>query len=507
MIALDGSPLAIDDVVAVARDGVAVSVTDAARERMAPSREVVENLDRTGAVAYGVTTGFGALADRAVDPADRAALQRRVVISHAAGMGPPLDAEVVRGLLLLRARTLCAGFSGVRPALPEAIAALLGTGLVPWVPEHGSLGASGDLAPLAHATACLLGEGWFWDGRQRTPAAEALRDHGLSPLTVGPREGLALINGTDGMAAVLALCVYDLAHLLQAADLVAAMSVEALLGTTVAFGERVVALRPADGQRVSAVNLRALLAGSPMIASHRESHHAVQDPYSLRCTPQVHGAARDVHAFARATAERELAAVVDNPMVLDGEVVSAGNFHGQALAYAADMLAAVCADVAAISERRLDRLMDPARSRGLPAFLTANPGLNSGLMIIQYTAAAMVVELRATAAPIAVHSMSASAGQEDHVSMGFIAALRTRRSVATLRRVLAAELVAAAQALELRSPLHPGPATAAAVRSLREVVPTLGDDRVLAGDLAEAEGWLLGRSWESALDGVIAPLA
>jgi histidine ammonia-lyase len=499
MVVLDGAALSIDDVVAVARGGDSVEVSAAARARMAPSRAVVEALDSTDSIAYGVTTGFGALADRAVAPADRAALQRRVVISHAAGMGAPLDAEVVRGMLLLRARTLCAGYSGVRPLLPEAIAALLNSGLVPWVPEHGSLGASGDLAPLAHATACLLGEGWTWDGTARRPAAEAIAESGLVAITVGPREGLALINGTDGMSSVLSLAVTDLAALLTAADVIAAMSIEALLGTTRAFAENAVALRPAPGQAESAANLRALLAGSTVVASHRESHHAVQDPYSLRCTPQVHGAARDVHGFARECVERELRAVVDNPMVLDGEMVSGGNFHGQALAYAADMLASVCADVASISERRLDRLLDPARSRGLPAFLTANPGLNSGLMIAQYTAAAMVVELRAAATPLAVQSMSTSAGQEDHVSMGFSAALRTRRSVALLRRVLSAELLASAQALELRAPLRPGPATAAIVASVRTRIPHLDDDRVLAGDLAEGEEWLRSSQWRGAL--------
>jgi histidine ammonia-lyase len=502
MVVIDGSPLSVDDVIAVARDGAEVEIVDEARRRMAPSRAVVDALDTNDRAAYGVTTGFGALADRAVPPSDRAALQRRVVLSHAAGMGDPLDAEVVRGMLLLRARTLCAGHSGVRPLLPESIAALLNSGLVPWVPEHGSLGASGDLAPLAHATACLLREGWVWDGTARRPAAEALSERGLAAITVGPREGLALINGTDGMNAVLCLAVADLGALLAAADLTAAMSIEALLGTTQAFAETAVALRPAPGQQQSAQNLRALLAGSGIVASHRESHHAVQDPYSLRCTPQVHGAARDVHAFARVCVDRELAAVVDNPMVVDGEMVSAGNFHGQALAYAADMLASVCADVAAISERRLDRLLDPSRSRGLPAFLTANPGLNSGLMISQYTAAAVVVQLRAAATPIAVQSMSTSAGQEDHVSMGFTAAMRTRRSVAMLRMVLAAELVAASQALELRAPLRPGPATAAVVRSVRESVPHLDDDRVLAGDLEAAVDWLGQLRWQNALSGV-----
>ncbi len=503
---LDGTPLRIDDVVTVARDGAAVEVGDEARRRMAPSRAVVEALDSTDSIAYGVTTGFGALADRAVAAEDRAALQRRVVLSHASGMGTPLDAEIVRGMMLLRARTLCAGYSGVRPLLPESLAALLNSGLVPWVPEHGSLGASGDLAPLAHAGACLLGEGWVWDGSVRRPAAAALAEHGLEPISVGPREGLALINGTDGMSAVLALAVADLDDLLRAADVVAAMSVEALLGTTTAFGERAVALRPAPGQAASAANLRALLADSALVASHRQSHHAVQDPYSLRCTPQVHGAGRDVHGFARLCVERELEAVVDNPMVLDSAMVSGGNFHGQALAYAADMLASVCADVAAISERRLDRLVDPARSRGLPAFLTANPGLNSGLMIAQYDAAAMVAELRAAATPIAVQSMSTSAGQEDHVSMGFSAAMRTRRSVLTLRMVLAAELVAAAQALELRAPLRPGAATAAVVGSLRERVAHLDDDRVLAGDLSAAVEWLRERRWRDALAGTVGAL-
>jgi histidine ammonia-lyase len=502
MVVLDGSALSIDEVVAVARDGARVEVGDEARRRMAPSQAVVDELDRSDRVAYGVTTGLGALADRAVAPSDRAALQRRVVVSHAAGMGPPLDAEIVRAMLLLRARTLCAGYSGVRSLLPESIAALLNSDVVPWVPERGSLGASGDLAPLAHATACLLGEGWAWDGTRRQPSRDALAARGLQTITVGPREGLALINGTDGMSAILSLVVVDLADLLTAADLVAAMSIEAQLGTTRAFAERAVALRPAPGQQLSAANLRALLADSALVASHRESHHAVQDAYSLRCTPQVHGAARDVLAFARQTVERELAAVVDNPMILDGEVVSGGNFHGQALAYAADMLASVCADVAAVSERRLDRLLDPARSRGLPAFLTTNPGLNSGLMISQYTAAAMVVELRAAATPIAVQSMSTSAGQEDHVSMGFTAATRTRRSVATLRMVLAAELVAGAQALDLRAPLRPGAATAAVVRSLRRTIPHLDDDRFLAGDLERANEWLEQRSWRDALPGV-----
>jgi histidine ammonia-lyase len=501
MVTLDGSPLSIADVVAVARDG----------ERMRPARELVERIDAAGDVVYGVTTGFGALADRAIAPGDRALLQTALVRSHAAGMGPALPAEVVRGMMLLRARTLCAGYSGVRPALVDALVALLNSGLVPWVPAHGSLGASGDLAPLAHCAAVLLGEGWVVDASgARVAAGDALRDAGLAPFAIEVKEGLALINGTDAMCAALALAVWDLSALLVAADAVCAMSVEALLGTARAFAADIVALRPAAGQQESAANLRALLADSPLVASHLASHHAVQDAYSLRCAPQVHGAARDVLAFARGVVEQELASVVDNPLVLvsrgagglggsGGEVVSSGNFHGQALAYAADMCASLCADVAAISERRVDRLLDPSRSRGLPAFLTREPGVNSGLMIAQYTAAACVVALRSAAVPVAAQSVSVSAGQEDHVSMGWNAALRTRGSVEDLRRVLAVEAVCAAQALDLRAPLRPGPGTGALVASLRASVSFLDADRVLAGDLLAACEWLECGEWRAAL--------
>ena len=498
MLVLDGSPLRVADVVEVARNDAEVVVGEAARSRMAPARALVERLDSEDAAVYGVTTGFGALADRAIAAEDRTTLQRAVVRSHAAGMGPALDAEVVRGMLLLRARTLCAGYSGVRPELVDAICALLRAGLVPWVPEHGSLGASGDLAPLAHAAACLMGEGAVVGaGGAPRDAREALHDAGLTATDVGVKEGLALINGTDAMAATLALAVHDVGGLLVAVDCTAAMSVEALMGTARAYDEEIVRLRPAAGQQDSASNLRRLLEGSPIVASHRESHHAVQDAYSLRCAPQVHGAARDALAFCRETVERELASVVDNPLVLAdrGELRSGGNFHGQALAYAADLLASVCADVAAIAERRVDRLLDPARSRGLPPFLSRQAGVNSGLMIAQYTAAAIVADLRAAAMPLAAHSASVSAGQEDHVSLGWNAALRTRRSVAGLRRVLAVEAVCAAQALELRAPLRPGAATGALLASLRRHVPALGDDRLLSPDLEAAETWLRGGAW------------
>ena len=345
-------------------------------------------------------------------------------------------------------------------------------------------------------------------GRRR-PRARRLSMAGSCRSSSGPKEGLALINGTDGMAAALALAVHDLSELLTAVDATGALSIEALLGTPVVFEEAIVALRASPGQRDSAANIRRLLDGSAIVASHRESHHAVQDAYSLRCAPQVHGAARDVVGFARQTVERELSAVVDNPVVLGDQVVSSGNFHGQALAYAADMCASVCADVAAIAERRVDRLLDPARSGGLPAFLVDNPGVNSGLMIAQYTAAAIVASLRAAATPLAAQSMSASAGQEDHVSMGWTAALRTRRSVAELRRVIAIEAVCAAQALDLResdAALHAGPGTAALRDSLRGRVQHLDQDRFLAPDLAAAEAWLASPEWRAGAEAAIGAL-
>ncbi|MEA2682663.1 MAG: histidine ammonia-lyase [Chloroflexota bacterium] len=471
---------------------------------MRPALAAVARMHDTDDPVYGVTTGFGALADTAIAAPDRVRLQRAIVLSHSAGMGPPVDEEVVRGMMLLRARSLSAGYSGVRPELVEAIISVLNAGIRPWVPEHGSLGASGDLAPLAHAASCLLGEGWVVgrDGRP-SPSGPALMDAGIVPPALGPKEGLALINGTDGMAALLVLAVHDLEDLLDAVDTTAAMSIEALLGTPAAFAEEVVALRPAPGQAASAANIRQLLAGSSIVASHRHSHHAVQDAYSLRCAPQVHGAARDVVAFARQTVEREMASVVDNPVVFaDGDrLVSSGNFHGQALAYAADMCASVCADIAAICERRTDRLLDPSRSRGLPAFLSEDAGVNSGLMIAQYTAAAIVTSLRTSAAPLAVQSMSTSAGQEDHVSMGWSAAMRTRRSVADLRRVIAVEAICAAQALDMRESADPeaqlkaGPGTGAVRDSLRRRVAHLGADRFMAPDLNAVEEWLASGAW------------
>jgi histidine ammonia-lyase len=503
VLSLDGSPLSLRDLVDVARDRAKVEVGDAARQRMAASRALVERLDAAGGPVYGVNTGFGALADRVIPADQRIELQRAILRSHSAGVGAPLPAEVVRGMLLLRARSLTAGHSGVRESLPEAICALLNAGVTPWVPEHGSVGASGDLAPLAHAASVLVGEGWVDDGQGgRRGATEALAEAGIEPITLGPKEGLALINGTEGMTAILALAIHDAEALLVALDCACGMTVEALLGTPRVFDADVVALRPAPGQQASAANLRALLEGSPIVASHRSSHHAVQDAYSLRCAPQVHGAARDVLAFCRQTVEREMASVVDNPVVLAdrGALFSTGNFHGQALAYAADLVASLAADTAAISERRTNRLLDPSRSRGLPAFLSPAPGLNSGLMMAQYTAASCVTQLRQTATPYAVQSLDTSGGQEDHVSMGFAAALRSRRSLELLRQVVAVEVVCAAQALELRAPLHPGPATSALLASLRGRVAHLDADRPLAPDLEAAADWLRSGGWRQAAE-------
>jgi histidine ammonia-lyase len=419
----------------------------------------------------------------------REELQRALVRSHAAGMGPPVEREVVRAMMLLRARTLAMGFSGARPAVTEAIVALLNAGLTPVVPEHGSLGASGDLAPLAHCALALIGEGSVEcrDGVIRA-SSEALRAAGIEPLTLGPKEGLALINGTDGMLGMLVLACEDFARLLRTADIGAAMSVEALLGTDRAFAAELLALRPQPGQAASAANLRALLAGSAIVASHRYGDQRVQDAYSLRCAPQVAGAARDTLSFARDVALAELRSAIDNPMVLpDGRVESCGNFHGAPVAFACDFLAIAAAEVGAIAERRTDRLLDVARSHGLPQFLAEDPGVNSGLMLAHYAQAAMVAENRRLAAPASVDSLPTSAMQEDHVSMGWGAARKLRVALANLSRILAIELVCAARALDLRAPLQPGPGTAAALGAVRTRIPGPGPDRFMAPELAAVE--------------------
>jgi len=412
-------------------------------------------------------------------------------------------------MLVLRARSLALGRSGARPEVVDAILALLTSDLIPLVPEHGSLGASGDLAPLAHCALALVGEGEVLDADgRRLPAAAALTDAGLEPIQLGAKEGLALINGTDGMLGLLVLAIHDLEALLRVADVTAAMSVEALLGTDRAFAEDLVALRPQVGQRTSAANLRLLLAGSPIVASHREGDNRVQDPYSLRCTPQVHGAARDATGYATQIAERELAAAIDNPMVLpDGRVESCGNFHGAPLAQACDLLAIAVADVGAIAERRTDRMLDARRSEGLPPFLAPDAGVNSGLMIGHYTQAALVAENRRLAVPASADTMATSAMQEDHVSLGWAAARKLRVAVSNLRRILAVELVCAGRGLDLRAPLAPAAGTGAAVDALRARVEGPGADRHVAPELAAAEDLLSGGRLLAAVESTVGKLA
>jgi histidine ammonia-lyase len=486
---LTGTGVTIDDVVAVARHGRVVELAPDARAAIERSHRIVERLAAGELPVYGVSTGFGSLATTPIPPDRREELQRALLRSHAAGMGPPAETEVVRAMMLLRARTLAMGYSGVRTAVVEGILALLDHQVTPLVPEYGSLGASGDLAPLAHAALVLIGEGAaiIPDGRVVT-GSEALALTGMGPLTLQAKEGLALINGTDGILGMLALGVADLESLLRTADVIAAMTVEALLGTDRPFmADLHLPLRPHPGQADSAANLTALLTGSEIVASHRTDDPRVQDAYSLRCTPQVHGAARDTVAHARAVAERELRSAIDNPMILpDGRVESCGNFHGAPLGFACDFLAIAAAEVGAIAERRTDRLLDAGRSHGLPPFLAPDAGVDSGLMIAQYTQAAMCADNRRLAAPASVDSLPTSAMQEDHVSMAWGAARKLRRAIDNLGRILAVELTAAARALDLRSPLAPAPATAAARASLREKVTGPGPDRWLAPELESA---------------------
>jgi histidine ammonia-lyase len=503
-----GTGMSGEDVLAVARGDARVALSEEARAAMAASAEVVAGLVESGEPVYGVSTGFGSLANVTIPAERREELQRALVRSHAAGMGAPVEREVVRAMMVLRARTLAMGRSGPRPVVAETILALLNAGITPVVREHGSLGASGDLAPLAHCALALIGEGEVVDAHGITrPAAEALRDADIEPVTLVAKEGLALINGTDGMLGMLLMAIADLDNLLKVADITAAMSVEGLLGTDRVFATDLIGLRPQPGQAASAANLRRVLAGSPIVASHRYDDDRVQDAYSLRCAPQVAGAARDTVEHARRVAAAELVSAIDNPMVLpDGRVESCGNFHGAPVGFACDFLAIAAAEVGAIAERRTDRLLDPARSHGLPPFLTEDAGVNSGYMIAQYTQAAMVAENRRLAAPASVDSLPTSAMQEDHVSMGWGAARKLRGAVANLGRILSVELVCAAAGIDLRAPLRPGPGTAAALAAVRERVAGPGPDRFLSPDLAAAEALVMGGALVAAVEGAVGAL-
>jgi histidine ammonia-lyase len=505
------APLSPADVVAVARDRAVVRVTDQALDGVRRTRLAIEALAASDEPVYGVSTGFGALATRHIAPADRERLQRSLIRSHAAGIGPEVEREVVRALMLLRLHTLATGRTGVRGETVLAYAGLLNAGIAPVVHEYGSLGCSGDLAPLSAVALALTGEGEVRcaDGVRR-PAAEALASAGLTPVTLAAKEGLALINGTDGMLGMLLLAVHDLSLLLTCVDIAAAVSVEALLGTDRPFAEDLMALRPHPGQAASAANLRALLAGSAVMDSHRTPDCTrVQDAYSLRCAPQVHGAARDTLDHAARVAAWELAAAIDNPVVtLDGRVESNGNFHGAPVGYVLDFLAIAVADVASMSERRTDRFLDRSRNAGLAPFLAQDAGVDSGLMIAQYTSAGLVSELKRLAVPASVDSIPSSAMQEDHVSMGWHAARKLRRSVDALASVIAIELVTGARALDLRAPLTPAPATAAVVAALREAgVGGPGEDRHLAPELERAAALVRSGAVVRAAESVTGPLS
>lgn len=492
-VVVTGDALTVDDVVDVARGRARAELGAGVTARMEPSRRIVADAVARRAVVYGVTTGFGALADTSVAGADLVGMQYALIRSHAAGVGEPLADEVVRALLLLRARTLAAGYSGVRVDLPRRLLDLLKRDLLPVVPAKGSVGASGDLAQLASLALPLIGEGRLrCSGDADTggrPAAEVLAEHGLEPLSLAPKEGLSLLNGTEPMQALLAFAVIDAELLTRVADIACAMSVEGLLGTDRPYDERVQALRPHPGQLVSAANLRRLLHGSPLLDSHRNSRHAVQDSYALRCAPQVHGATRDVVTYCRGVLECELGSVVDNPVVVgDGEVMTTGNFHGQPLAFAADMLAMAAAELASISERRTYRMLDPATSRGLPPFLAPDAGTNSGFMLAQYTAAAVVSENKVLCHPASIDTIPTSGNQEDHVSMGWHATRKVGEVIENVEAVLAIELLCAAQALDLRAAVAaPGPATAAVRDEIRREVPRMEVDREVAPQIRSVQ--------------------
>ena len=493
-VVINSAGMSMQDVIDVARHNARVEISQAALDGMAATREHIEKLANGETPVYGISTGFGALANRHIAIEDRVQLQKSLVRSHAAGMGEPVEREVVRALMLLRLKTLCSGRTGARPIVAQTMAAILNAGITPYVHEYGSLGCSGDLAPLAHCAMVLMGEGRAFgptkDGSLgiERPVPELLAEAGISPVELREKEGLALINGTDGMLGMAILAIADLSHLANYADRIAAMSVEGLMGTDQVFRPQLhEPLRPHPGQATSAANMFAALKDSEIVASHKVGDNKVQDAYSLRCAPQVAGGLRDTIDYASVVANRELAAAVDNPIVLEsGEVTSNGNFHGAPVAYILDFLAIPATALGSMSERRTDRMLDVNRSSGLPPFLAADAGVDSGLMIAQYTQAGLVSENKRLAAPASVDSIPSSAMQEDHVSMGWHAGRKLRKIVDNLRMILAVELTAAARAVELRAPHKPSPVSAELIARLRKVVPGMGTDRFLAPELAAA---------------------
>jgi histidine ammonia-lyase len=507
MPVLIGEPLTFGDVLRVAA-GERVELATGALPLIHQARAVVERTVASGATVYGVTTGFGGLSNVRIDPSEAIRLQEDIVRSHATAVGPPLPVETVRAMMLLKARTLAFGISGIRPEVLETMLALLNAGIHPVVPSQGSLGASGDLAQLAHLALPLLGEGRVEHRGRLADSAETLRTAGIQPLRLSYKEGLALVNGTEGMLAIGILTLAGAEGVGRCADVTGAMTLEACLGTDQVFDERLIELRKHRGSKLVASNLRRLLADSAIVASHRNSDHLVQDAYSLRCIPQVHGAYRDGMAYVAGILQAELESAVDNPSVLleTDEMRSSGNFHGESLAIGLDHLALCIAGYGTIAERRISRLVDPNLNNGLPAFLTEDPGRRSGFMLAHYTAAALVAEDRSLTFPVSSDSISTSAGQEDHVSMGFTAARKAESILANTRRIIAIEALAAAQGLELRAPLEPAPSTRAARDALRAVSPYLLEDRSLASDIEAAAELVATGGLATAVEAVTGPL-
>ena len=495
------------DVVAVA-DGERVEIAPGLGAQMEPARRLVEEVVRSERTVYGITTGFGYLANVRIPAHEAKELQRDIVLSHATGVGDELPDEVVRAMLLLKARTFAFGVSGVRLEVVQRLVDMLEHKLHPVVPSQGSLGASGDLAPLAHLALPLIGQGQVRLAGEKLPAADALRRVGLEPLELSYKEGLSLVNGTEGMLALGILTLARVERMTRAADVSGAMTLEACLGTDQAFAPELVGLRKHPGPLTVATNLRSLLNGSDIVSSHRDSDHLVQDAYSLRCIPQVHGAYRDALTYIRSTLEAELASAIDNPSVSadDGIVGSAGNFHGEALALALDHLALVTAGFATIAERRVARLVDPQLNNGLPAFLTPDPGRRSGFMLVQYTAAALVSESRSLCFPASADTIPTSAGQEDHVSMGMTAARKAVQIATNSERAIAVEALSAAQGLSLRSPLTPAPGTGAALDAIRQVSPQLDEDRSLGPDIEEVRALIADGTLQTRVEERISPL-
>jgi histidine ammonia-lyase len=497
-IELTGDGLAVEDVESVALGGATVRLGDRAIERIAASRALIEQAVESGTPTYGVNTGFGRFVDVAIAHDEVARLQLNLLRSHACGVGEPFPTEVVRAAILLRANALATGASGVRQETVELLLALLAAGVHPRVPSRGSLGASGDLAPLAHLALPLVGEGEAEVGGELLPGAEALRRAGLEPLVLGAKEGLALINGTQFMTAIGALVLARAERLVKIADLAASLSVEAVRGSRTPFSPEIQALRPHPGQVASAANMYALLDNSQINESHRWCGR-VQDAYSLRCSPQVHGACRDALDYVRRVVSIELNAEA-------GEVLSNGNFHGEPVAIALDTATIALAELAGIAERRIERMVNPTMSEGLPPFLTEQGGLNSGFMIPHYVAASLVAENKVLAHPASVDSISTSAGQEDHVSMGATAAVHCWHVCANVERVLAVELLCGAQGIDFLAPLRPGPGVAALHAALRERSPHLADDRSLTADIESVADGIRDGSLLAAAEAAAGPL-